>query len=117
MVQIVDLESKAALPILTDLRAAQVTLLVGSAISLWAPSNLPTGQEFTDAAFRFLFDGCALTDLERRTIFNRVYNLPFEHLMGLCPSQTKARTLVNDLFGCGKPNKVHRMIARAIGRN
>jgi len=66
------------------------TVFVGSGVSIWKPSDLPSGQDFTRALFSVLFvRPFAMSTAERillEEMFGRKWSphfsgMPFEHLM------------------------------------
>ena len=99
------------------------TVFVGSGVSIWKPSDLPSGQDFTRALFSVLFARpFAMSTAERillEEMFGRKWSphfsgMPFEHLMECCPSEAKANTLVNRLYDSRSPNLLHGTLARAL---
>jgi hypothetical protein len=99
------------------------TVLVGSGVSLWQPTGLPSGQDFTRAMYSVLFkQGLALSAIEEKLlgkIFGLIWSkefsgMPFEHLMECCPSEEKANLLINKLYTARRPNAIHEALARGL---
>ncbi|HEU0047882.1 MAG TPA: SIR2 family protein [Nitrososphaera sp.] len=90
-------------------KATRLSLLVGSGISLWEPSNLPTGQQFSHALLAALFWDEA--DAQMIELANKV---PFENIMDLCPSDRKLEALVRQQYDVYRPNELHATLAKAI---
>ena len=99
------------------------TVLVGSGVSLWQPTGLPSGQDFTRAMYSVLFKrGLTLSAIEEKLlgkIFGLIWSkefsgMPFEHLMECCPSEEKANLLINRLYTARRPNAIHEALARGL---
>jgi hypothetical protein len=98
-------------------------VFVGSGVSIWEPSELPSGQDFTRAIFSALFADTPPLSFAERALLEEVFGrkwsphfsgMPFEHLMECCPSEAKANALVNRLYDSRRPNPLHRALARAL---
>jgi hypothetical protein len=116
-------EAKRVIEDLTRGTGGIPTVFVGSGVSIWKPSDLPSGQDFTRALFSVLFAGpFAISAAERillEEMFGRKWSphfsgMPFEHLMECCPSEAKANMLVNRLYDSRSPNPLHRALAKGI---
>lgn len=99
------------------------TVFVGSGVSIWEPSELPSGQDFTKAMFSVLFGNSPALSPAERVLLEEVFGkrwsphfsgMPFEHLMECCPSEVKANALVNYLYDSRRPNPLHRALARGL---
>lgn len=99
------------------------TVFAGSGVSIWEPSELPSGQDFTKAMFSALFGDFLASSAAERALLERVFGkewsphfsgMPFEHLMECCPSEAKANALVNRLYDSRRANPLHRALARAL---
>ncbi len=99
------------------------TVLVGSGVSLWQPTGLPSGQDFTRAMYSVLFkQGLELSAVEEKLlgkIFGLIWSkefsgMPFEHLMECCPSEEKANILINKLYTARRPNTIHAALAEGL---
>jgi SIR2-like domain len=99
------------------------TVFVGSGISIWEPSDLPSGQDFTRAMFSVLFDDSLILSLPEKALLEEIFGkrwspyfsgMPFEHLMECCPSEVKANQLVNRLYNSRRPNPLHRALAKGL---
>jgi hypothetical protein len=99
------------------------TVFAGSGLSIWEPSELPSGQDFTKAMFSVLFGDFLASSAAERALLERVFGkewsphfsgMPFEHLMECCPSEAKANALVNRLYNSRSPNALHRALAKGL---
>lgn len=99
------------------------TVFVGSGVSIWEPSELPSGQDFTRAMFSVLFGDSPAASPAGRALLEEVFGrrwsphfsgMPFEHLTECCPSEVKASALVNRLYDSRRPNPLHRALARGL---
>lgn len=99
------------------------TVLVGSGVSLWQPTGLPSGQDFTRAMYSVLFrQELELSAVEEKLlgkIFGLIWSkefsgMPFEHLMECCPSEAKANLLINKLYTARRPNAIHEALAKGL---
>jgi hypothetical protein len=99
------------------------TVFVGSGVSIWGPSELPSGKDFTSAMFSALFDESLTISAVERSLLEEVFGkrwtphfsgMPFEHLMECCPSEAKANTLVNRLYNSRRTNPLHRALAKGL---
>ena len=95
------------------------TILVGSGISLWQPTNLPTGQDFTKGVIQAVFapaTGAPTFDPADQNLLDELLDsLPFEMLLERCPDQHKIGSLLAMLYGATAPNPVHEALAAMAG--
>ncbi len=94
----------------------QLVIFVGSGISLWAPTNLPSGEVFTNDISDPIFNsGFVMSprgvDPVLETI---VQSLPFEVLNDLCPERPKLRRLLKNKFSVQRPNSIHHLLAQLL---
>src|SRR5215216_3728527 len=90
-------------------------VFAGSAISIWEPSSMPTGQEFTACLFDLLFDSSLHRSPEEQQIIEKLFNeMPFEHVMEVCPDSKNAADLVLELYGKDLPNPIHEALGAAL---
>src|SRR5712692_1771615 len=96
-------------------REPGLVLLVGSYVSTFSPTNLPTGMHFTKYVFDLLFGpertsgGAWPKWLERD--FQQV---PFEVVMQNYPDRQAIRRSVQRVFGASRVNSVHKIFAEAV---
>ena len=99
------------------------TVLVGSGVSLWHPTGLPSGQNFTQAMYSVLFDKQLELSAVEEKLLGRIFGLiwskefsgmPFEHLMECCPSEAKANLLINKIYTSRRPNPIHEALAGGL---
>jgi hypothetical protein len=112
---------------ITWLKGEVPTVIAGSGVSIWEPTDLPSGQDFTKAVFSVLFSNVE-SDGEKwsaaewgllEKIFGKQWSarfsgMPFEHLMECCPSETKAATLISHIYDSRQPSPVHLSLAKAL---
>lgn len=115
-------------------------VLIGSAVSLWEPSSLPTGQNFTNALYDVILGGHIGLSTEEEDLLKKIFGykkdsngpkdsskkilgflelgkfsgMPFEHLMECCPSEEKANELINSIYSSRIPNNYHLALARGL---
>jgi|GEM_PF-1880230 len=87
--------------------------LLGSGISIWAPSELPAGQEITKALAERLVPASAAP---LSTVRGLIERSAFEHIMFRYPKLDKLRMVLSDTFSAAPPNPVHESFARLIDR-
>jgi hypothetical protein len=99
---------------LTNIRRnGGVVALLGSFISTWHPSNMPSGQRVTDA----LADVIAhKTVSPRSVVLNRIRNSAFEHLMERYPKSSLLKPIVAKAFYPTPPNPVHEAYAYLLNK-
>ena len=95
------------------------TILVGSGISLWQPTNLPTGQDFTKGVLQAVFapaSGVPIFNPADQNLLDELLDsLPFEMLLERCPDQHKIGSLLATLYGATAPNPIHEALAAMAG--
>jgi len=119
--------TEKAKPVIEWLQSSQPTVLAGSGVSIWEPSDLPSGQHITTAIFSALFWNWSerhLTTTEKNLLEKvlqkhwepkpRFSGMPFEHLMENCPSEDKASILINKVCTPSRPNKLHYALAKGM---
>ncbi len=94
----------------------EIVALLGAGISLWAPTDLPTGRDFTNALFRVLFhDECGRLVDPNEDLLREVYkSLPFEVVNERCPDEPKIRQLLRGIFDVYQPNPIHELFAKML---
>jgi hypothetical protein len=93
-----------------------IVAFLGSGVSIWEPTNLPTGKAFGSAIFRALFHESgkvndSLGDKALEELFSRI---PFEIVMEQCPEPHILTELLIDIFNVTEYNDVHRLFAEAL---
>jgi tetratricopeptide (TPR) repeat protein len=100
-----------------------ISALVGSGVSSFCPTNLPTGQAFTNSLYESLFFDGTNNDAdhqkdklnEQNKEVKRLFeNFLFERAMERCPEQDKLHALVKEFFDEKNPNPVHEALARGL---
>jgi hypothetical protein len=90
--------------------------LVGSFISMYRPTKLPSGKYFCDQVYSLLFDsvpgpGNQAWPIWFREDFDRI---PFEALMELYPNQSQLPAVILALYGTGGHNGLHASLCSSV---
>jgi len=94
-------------------------LIVGSGVSSWQPTNLPTGQEFSKGIWEALFMTSghpSITQNDWHQLNNLLCDVPFEIVMERCPNQQVIGNILARLYSAYQPNPVHKALA-ALAQN
>ncbi len=89
---------------------------IGSGVSLWTPSNLPTGNQFTRSVFSLLFKDDLGTPIDQNpTILKKYFDkLPFEVINDKCPDMNGIENLLRSIYDKYEPNPIHELFARLL---
>lgn len=90
--------------------------LIGSGISLWAPSNLPTGNKFTKSIYSMLFNYEFGFPIDRNpNILNSYFDkIPFEILNDICPDTSAIENILTNIYDTYEPNPLHELFANLL---
>lgn len=88
-----------------------VVAFLGSAVSIWHPSNIPAGQMVTEALSRILANNTISSSTTIRHVINRS---AFEHILERCPKTDLLRDAIAEMSHLDSPNDVHNSFARLI---
>ncbi len=90
-----------------------LVLLVGSGVSGWEPTALPTGQQFTQGVLDLLLQEIdwSKDDLDSHVAWKLLQGVPFEVLKDTFPDPLALQRLIARLFHTRKPNPVHEALA------
>lgn len=89
-------------------------VLIGSGISMFLPTNLPSGGSFCKKMYDYLFFEDKFNGNEYRWLRNEIYKIPFEALMESFPSRLQLPSLICQIFSSGQPNKFHDLFAEKL---
>jgi hypothetical protein len=110
---VIKIETSEGSAFLSSMRKnGNIVALLGSAISMWKPSGIPSGQAITKALADILAKGtiappCLIRELIERSAF--------EHIMEHCPwTEDKIRKTLADVFYPTSPNPIHFAFARLL---
>lgn len=93
----------------------KIILLVGSKVSEWYPSSLPSGMEVTRQISELLADQISNVDEQhKQKVVGFIRRAPFEYIIDRCPRQQKVKLLLARLYRSNNPNLVHRAIANLV---
>lgn len=95
---------------------SQPVVLLGSGISKWAPTNLPTGEQFAGALFSVLFKTGLLSkeDSEDALLANIYNDLPFEVINEMSLEPQNLKSFLQKIYFVEKPNPIHRLFAKLL---
>jgi SIR2-like domain len=103
--------------IIRSLRAGSPVVFAGSGVSIWSPSGMPSGQEFIASLFDALFDVTFPLLPEEKPVIEALFSdMPFEHMLDVCPDPKSAAELIIELYGKSAPNPIHQALARSLRR-
>src|SRR5574337_1404852 len=80
-----------------------IVLLAGSAISLWAPTSIPTGKALTGGVARLLAEQAGMP-AKTDQIAEYITSTPFEYINNQCPRTDILAKVLPSLFYPKKPN-------------
>ena len=91
-------------------------LLVGSGVSIWSPTRLPTGVELSQAIARATLASRAATKglFADPNFGSQFRELPFEVVMQQCPRLESARCELAEIFADAESNAAHKAIAISL---
>jgi hypothetical protein len=89
---------------------------IGSGISLWAPSDLPSGIQFSKSVFSFLFseNSGKSHDPNSHILDKYLKNLPFEIINERCPDPQGIENLLRSIYDSYKPNPLHELFSNLL---
>lgn len=93
-----------------------MSLLVGSGISIWEPTNLPSGQQVSGEIFEAIFGdaerewGTAMA-CKLREHYN---DLPFERIMERCQDRNALHQVLRLIFNTTTHNPLHQLLAKLL---
>jgi hypothetical protein len=110
---IVDIDSPAGTAIIASLRGTELTAFIGSGVSGFEPTSLPTGWAVAKAIGEVLAEG----GVSRRDLLVKILSeTAFEHVMERCPDPERVRAVLSAHFRDVPPNPVHGAFARLTER-
>lgn len=113
----IDVADRSRLDVWHQLQSAgSICVLIGSGVSRFAPTGLPTGKQFTQGVVEALFPDFKLTlsSRDRQRLVTAMELLPLEVVMHRCPSERLAAEIVASLFASSRANCVHQGIAELV---
>lgn len=111
------LGSPDASAVIAVLQSNAPCVIAGSGISVFDPTGVPTGGNFTWDTFSALFDGAFPRSSREEKLLEELYKgMPFEHLLEVCPAHDKINTILNHLYSSHVPNHVHTALAEGVQR-
>lgn len=113
---IVDLDSSRAAEILQKLKnEGEITLFVGSAISMWYPTLLPPGQMVTDYLGELLVEQFDISDTaKKKEIVEAIVATPFEYIWDQSPNNPLLDRIIADEYKNKSPNAIHEAIKNLV---
>jgi hypothetical protein len=117
---IIDLTDEKSKKIVQCILSDPPVVLIGSGVSIWQPTNLPTGKDFVDQLFKLIFpESFLLNNTETRYIMEDYFKgnydknipgLPFEVLFEGCPNQKKVLHVIKHMFSTNNYNPIHKVL-------
>ncbi len=96
---------------LIDLIGEDYVFLVGSGISIWEPSGLPSGQNITKYILdEIVHKNSGLNQKQREIIEEWFWDLPFEVVLQRCLEGDKILDWIYSIYSNSKPNSIHKSI-------
>lgn len=92
----------------------KITALVGSGVSIWKPTNLPSGIAVGQSLFRVLFERVPELANHSAILEQLFKQLPFENIMEACPENALLRKLLKQIYNTTRYNPVHQLLAQLI---
>src|SRR5436309_15848782 len=108
---IVEDGSSAGTSLIARLRAESCVALIGSAVSMWLPCDLPPGTAVTDSLADFL----AASAMSPPDVAELIRATAFEHAMEACQQKERLDDNLQALYRTGVPNELHRALAELLG--
>src|SRR6266850_650457 len=88
---------------------AGIVFLVGSYVSIFPPTNLPTGGDTTQALWQRILHKSDLAFLGKD-----LADIPFEAIMQCYPNRSAIRSIIRRLFWMTEPNPIHQCLASSL---
>jgi hypothetical protein len=105
---VLDVGSSEGRHVLAKLRAEGFSALIGSAVSMWKPCDLPPGMEVTDSLAGLLSASAAVpTEVDAL-----IKATAFEHAMNACPRKEQLGDNLISLYRTATPNELHGAFAK-----
>jgi hypothetical protein len=92
----------------------KITVIAGSGISIWKPTNLPSGISVGQSLFRVLFEQIPELANHSAGLEPLFRQLPFENIMEACPENALLRQLLKQLYNTRRYNSIHELLAQLI---
>jgi hypothetical protein len=89
-------------------------IFVGSAISMFSPTNLLSGMNFCEKMYDYIFFDTKYRDKKYLWLMNEFNNIPFEALMECFPYKEKLPEIINSIFQVDRFNPIHKCIAERL---
>lgn len=98
----------------TLLTGQKLVSIVGSGISIWQPTNLPSGVAVGQSLFRVLFEQIPELVNHSAGLESLFKQLPFENIMEACPENGVLRKLLKQLYNTKRYNPIHELLVHLI---
>lgn len=97
-----------------DIINSKPVIFVGSAISLFSPTNLLSGELFCKKLFEYIFEKNQFVNLKDSWLKEEFGNIPFEAVMGCYPAKDKLPQIVKSIFNNSQSNSAHDLLASKL---
>jgi len=89
-------------------------IFIGSAISSFHPTSLPSGEQFCRQLFEYVFQKDNLGIGIPENIKLEIANVPFEAIMECCPTKTRLPAILNKIYGTNIYNAFHYIFSQLL---
>lgn len=94
---------------------APITVLLGSAISIWEPTSLMSGEDFGKSLYELIFKDEAGRYIEPTINENILWplyqKLPFEVINERCPNKSTINEVLHEIYNKDCSNPIHNLFA------
>jgi hypothetical protein len=95
--------------VLETWRRTGMVLLVGSYVSTFPPTSLPTGKATSESLWQLI-----LSPNEVQALREDLQGVPFEAIMQCYPNKKVVKSIIRRLYSATRPNQVHRCVVSSL---
>ena len=94
----------------------RLSLFVGSAISAFPPTNIPTGKSIRDSMIRLLKQQDIKKKYQKKGYYRAKFlnSMSFEGILEICDYKDKVYSFMKELFNHVNPNPIHTFISELL---
>jgi len=111
----IDIYSTDFIKVLKILQQDPPILFLGIAVSMWPPTNIPSGIHIQSLLFDYFFSDF-FNNKEAKEFKELWKNIPFENIFENCPQINKIGLYLQDYFNISKFNSIHIALADAMDK-
>ena len=97
---------------INEILCSKPIVFIGSGISIFAPTELPSGEDFCSGLFNYIFP--SYTDKIYHWFKDSFDETPFEAIMECFPDQSKLPEIIKILYSVDNPNPYHVFFANKL---